>query len=155
MNIFDWFKVEKEATEKNIEIQNSISIEVDRDSVCMGDDCFSHRTNLTLPESTNLLQLLKRLADYVPTMKNVIWAVRSDVGMCGYIITDADSNAAFELCGANMLVTEMNISEVMCKYYYPSVFSYTNGKDGKQIEKHPECRTFLEKVKKDNESAGF
>lgn len=39
----------------------------------------------------------------------------------------------------------------MCRYYYSSIFSWTDGKTGKHIEKYPECKTFIEKVKKENE----
>ncbi len=106
---------------------------------------------MVLPENMRLSELMQRLADYVPPMKNVIWAIRSNVGICGYIITDSDANASFELYGMDMPVEEMQIREVMCKYYYPSIFSWIDGQTGNRIEKYSECRTFLEKVKKDNE----
>lgn len=64
-------KAKKEST-------NTISIQVNRDSVCMGDDCNSHEANIVLPENMLLSELLQRLAGYVPSMKNVIWAVQSD-----------------------------------------------------------------------------
>lgn len=128
----------------------NMSIQVNRDSVCMGDDCDSHETRMVLPKSMKLSQLLQQLADYVPSMKNVIWAIRADARICGYIITDSDAYASFELCGPDRLVEEMNISSIMCKYYYPSIFFWMDGKTGTQIEKYPECKTFFEKVQKDN-----
>lgn len=140
----DLFKRKKET-------KNNSSIQVNRDSVCMGDDCNSHEVNMALPENMLLSGLLQRLAGYVPSMKNVIWAVQSDAGMCGYIITDSDAAASFELCGTDMPVKEMHISRIMCRYYYPSIFSWTDGQTGNRVEKYPECRTFFEKVKKDNE----
>lgn len=129
---------------------STISIQVNRDSVCMGDDCNSHEVDMVLPENMLLSELLQRLASYVPSMKNVIWAVRSDAGMCGYIITDSHAIASFELCSVDMPVKEINISRIMCRYYYPSIFSWIDGQTGNRVEKYPECRTFLEKVKKDN-----
>ncbi len=133
------------------DIKSTNMIQVNRDSVCMADDCNSHEENMILPENTRLSELLQRLARYVPSMENVIWAVRSDAGMCGYIITDSDASASFELCGMDIPVKEMNINKIMCRYYYPSIFSWTDGQTGNRIEKYPECSTFLEKVKKDNE----
>ncbi|MCM1090644.1 MAG: hypothetical protein NC092_02965 [Butyrivibrio sp.] len=87
------------------------AIQVDRDSICMGDDCLSHEVIMTLSEDTHLSELMQMLADYVPTMKNVIWAIRSDIAVCGYIITDSDANASFELCGADIPIKEMEIHE--------------------------------------------
>lgn len=130
---------------------NEYMIEVDRDSVCMGDDCLSHRTTMFIPENMRLSELMRRLAQYVPLMRNSIWAVRSDVDVCGYITTDPDGNNSFELCGTDMSVARMEIHKIMCKYYYPSRFSWTDAQTGNRIEKYAECRTFLEKVKKDNE----
>lgn len=131
--------------------QNDAGVQVNRDSVCMGDDCVSHKIIMNFPENARLSQLMQELIDYVPSMSDVIWAVRSDVGMCGYIITDRNANASFELCGTDCLISEMKIRKIFCKYYYPSIFSYIEGGTGRKIEKYSECSTFLEKVKKDNE----
>lgn len=131
--------------------QNDTEVQVNRDSVCLGDDCNSHEVIMIFHENTKLAQLMQELADYVPSMRNVVWAVRSDVGMCGYIVTDGNANASFELCETNRLISEMKIKKIFCKYYYPSVFSCIEGETGRKIEKYSECSTFLEKVKKDNE----
>ena len=128
-----------------------ICIRVNPDSVCMGDDCDSHEEKLYLSADMRLSELMRRLAGYVPPMKNVIWAVRSEAGICGYIITDSDANASFELCGTDRTVEEMRIREIMCKYYHSFSFSWIDGKTGNEVEKYSECRTLLEKVKKDNE----
>lgn len=146
------FRLFREKTKnKCSKAQNDTGIQVDRDSVCMGDDCDSHEVIMNFPENAKLSQLMQKLIDYVPSMSNVVWAVRSDVGMCGYIMTDRNRNASFELCGTNHLISEMKIRKIFCKYYYPSIFSYIEGETGRQIEKYSECSTFLERVKKDNE----
>ena len=135
---------------KDSKVQNDTGMHIDRDSVCMGDDCVSHEIIMNFPENARLSQLMQELIDYVPSMSDVVWAVQSDAGMCGYIITDRNTNASFELCGTDRLISEMQIRKVFCKYYYPSLFSYIEGGTGREIEKYSECSTFLEKVKKDN-----
>lgn len=144
MGIADFFQ----RTKQNV--QGNIKICADRDSICMGDDCFSHETDMILPEDILLSQLIQQLADYVPSMTNVIWAIRSDIGVCGYIITDSAADVSFELCFADLPIKEMNIDKVMCKLYHPSYFYRSDKQTGERIEKYPECGTFLEKVKKDN-----
>lgn len=136
---------------KYADMQNDIEIEVDRDSVCMADDCESHKVMMNFPEHTRLSHLMKELIGYLPSMRDVVWAIRSDIGMCGYIITDKKMNISFELCGSDRLISEMKIRKILCKYYYPSCFSYLDGDTGKRIRKYSECPTLLEKVKKDNE----
>lgn len=126
-------------------------IRADRDSVCMGDDCMPHCKELTINSKISIRELLAILADYVPSMKNVIWAVQSNSGLCGYIITDEQANASFEVYGEDTSIRNRGIKEVMCKYYYPSKFSWIDGKSGERVDKYPECETFLEKVKRDNE----
>ncbi|MDD6070829.1 MAG: hypothetical protein PUC12_08470 [Clostridiales bacterium] len=79
-------------------------IRVDRDSVCMGDDCMPHYKKLTINSKTSIRELLAILADYVPTMKNVIWAVQSNSGLCGYIITDEQADASFEVYGKDTTI---------------------------------------------------
>lgn len=125
-------------------------IQVDRDSVCMGDDCEDHREKMKITEDMKVLDLLKKLSIYVPSMSDVIWAIQSNRGICGYIMTDYLYVSSFELAQKNNLIQDMNISEIYCRYYYPSIFDYIDGKTGNKIEKYVECKTFLEKVKKDN-----
>lgn len=126
-------------------------IQIDRDSVCMGDDCMPHCKEITINRETSIRELLAILADYVPTMENVIWAVQSNKGLCGYIITDQEAKAAFEVYGEDTNVGRREIKNVMCKYYYPSKFFYIDGNSGERVEKYPECATFLEKVRRENE----
>lgn len=146
------FRLFREKTKnKYSKAQNDTGMQVDRDSVCMGDDCYSHEIIMNFPENARMSQLMQKLIDYVPSMSNVVWAVQSDVGMCGYIMTDSDTNASFELCGTDCLISEMKIRKIFCKHYYPSFFSYIEEGTGRKIEKYSECSTFLEKVKKDNE----
>lgn len=128
-----------------------MEILVNRDSVCMGDDCENHQIKMLIDENTKLSDFLFALSDYVPHMKNVIWAINSNNGILGYIITDDSCNASFDLCEKDRTIKEFGIQKIMCIYYYPSKFAYIDGKSGKQINKYSKCATFLEKVKRDVE----
>lgn len=128
------------------------TIKIDRDSICMGDDCESHEELLTINEEMTMISLFEYLAEYVPTMYNVIWAIRFDNEICGYIINDEKGHSTFEIDYKDQKVIHMKFSEIMCKHYYPSSFSWIDGKTGKRIHKYNENLTFFQKVKKDNES---
>ena len=95
-------------------------IVINRDSVCMGDDCMSHEKNLSINEDMTMIDLFEYLIEYVPSMNNVIWAVRSDKGVCGYIITDENGKAVIELIDENQFIMNTELHDIMCVYYYPS-----------------------------------
>lgn len=130
----------------------TIEILVNRDSVCMGDDCKNHQIKMTIDGNTKVSDFLFILSDYVPHMKNVIWAINSNNGILGYIITDDSCSASFDLCEKDRTIKESGIRKIMCIYYYPSKFAYIDGKSGKLINKYSKCATFLEKVKIDTGS---
>ncbi|MCM1542535.1 MAG: hypothetical protein NC121_14920 [Blautia sp.] len=115
---------------------DNIMIQVDRDSVCMGDDCLSHEENMLIPENMRLSELMRRLAKYVPATANRMWVIWSDVGICGYITTDSDANASFALCGMDLFVVNMKIHKIMCKYYDPSLFAWTDAQTGNRVGKY-------------------
>ena len=122
-------------------------ITIDRDSVCMGDDCVSHDEEITVDENMKLADLLYYLACYVPAMKDVVWAVCSDRGLCGYIITDGEANASIEVYGENITYST-KLKNVKCRYYHQNSFSWTDGKTGERVNKYTECSSLLEKEKK-------
>lgn len=129
-----------------------ITVEVERDSVCMGDDCQSHKKSIKIKRNTKISEFLAILQEYVPAMKNVIWAIRSSDGIQGYIITDSNIQSKIEVYGSDALVVKrLSKKEIICKYYYPAKFSWIDGTTGNHIEQYAECDTFLQKVKKDNE----
>ena len=52
-------------------------ISVDRESVCMGDDCNApNEKKLDLNEGDLLSDVLGKVAEYLPQMSDVIWAER-------------------------------------------------------------------------------
>lgn len=132
-------------------IMKAKTIRVNRDSVCMGDDCFPHEKSLTIDEKMTMINLFEYLIDYIPTMYNVIWVIRSDKGICGYIITDDNGHSNIELVGNNFFIINTKISKIMCKYYHSSSFIWIDGQTGECINGYDESLTLLEKVKKENE----
>lgn len=132
-----------------------MTVEFDRSSVCMGDDCMPHIEKRELADTELASDLLYCLSKYVPSMYNVVWTVYSPNvtdKIIGYIITDNQGKSEVELNIRNATLNELftinldNIT-VFCKYYHQGSFSWIEGKTGKYIEKHSECSTLLEKVK--------
>lgn len=126
-------------------------ITINRDSICMGDDCESHKKDLIVDEEMTMISLFEYLTEYVPTMYNVIWAIRLDNKICGYIINDENGHSTFEIDNKDQRVIHRDFNDIMCKYYYPSSFSWIDGKTGERIHKYNENLSFFEKVKLDNE----
>lgn len=127
---------------------NDITILLDRNSVCAGDSCDSHEKEITLDSNTSLSALLVMLAEYVPSMEDVVWEVKSNTGLIGYIITDEQRHASVEVCGDDGTVGSRGIQSIMCIYCCNGHFTWIDRASGEKIEKYPECKTLLEKVKK-------
>ena len=128
-----------------------VLISVDRDSVCMGDDCESHVRSSSWEGTAEISQLLEWLIGYVPRMHDSVWAVCSDRGVLGYLVTDADGNTATEVKGPDRLLVATGVQSVRCRYYHTRSFSRIDGETGEQTEKHVGCNTLLEKVKRELE----
>lgn len=123
------------------------TITVDRSSVCMGDDCTSHKEEMQIDNRIKMSELLIRLSEYVPSMKKVVWAVCSGNNVCGYIITDEEGRAQVEVNGEDRKAAAfIEDAEVVCVYYHLGRFRWIDGKTGQPVEKYPECKTLLEKV---------
>lgn len=56
------------------------------------------------------------LADYAPSMKDVIWTVPSNRGICGYIITEEQGRVSVQVYRENTTIINRQIREVICKY---------------------------------------
>lgn len=125
-----------------------ITIKVNRDSVCMGDDIESHCKLMEFNDDISLARFLQELKVYVPMMVDCVWVVRSNIGVCGYIIISAVSECSIELGFENMPIKKLGIQEVECKHYYESSFNTYDVKIGAIVTRYQECQTLLEKVKK-------
>lgn len=121
---------------------------LNRDSVCMGDDCNSHVEMRGFDEEMKLSVLLQKIADhYLPFMKKVIWAVRIEDKVCGYIVTDEETSSV-ELAENDMTVKELEADKIYCVYYYERSFYRFNRITGESVEQFEDCKSFLEKVKR-------
>lgn len=85
-------------------------VKIDRESVCMADDCMAPNEKVfTVKEKEKLLDVFWRIAEYLPRMSNAVWAVDSGTNVLGYIIMDADIR--FELCQENQIFSELGIED--------------------------------------------
>jgi len=154
MNIFG--KSQNRMEPVNLQLTNEITIELDRASVCMGDDCNSHKLKRKFDETMSIVDFLLELSDYVPSMHNVVWVVislNSINKVIGYIVTDEEGKVTIELAVSNVCLKDIFSNEadisVFCRYYHQSSFSWINGETNQRIEKYSKCKTLLEKVKMD------
>lgn len=125
-----------------------ITILFDRDSVCMGDDANDHRREITVNGSTLLSDFLKMLIKYVPSMADIVWSVKSNLGVIGYIIGDSQRQATIEICGDDKPIDNLSIDKVFCTHFYESNFTWIDGKTKEKVTKFQDCKTLLEKVKR-------
>lgn len=121
-------------------------IRVDRESVCMGDDCNAPNEELLDLDNKDMFSdVLKKVAFYLPQMSDVIWAVDSGRKVLGYILMDQNRQHHFELCQRDQLFSEMGIRALHCSYFHSHRFMHNV--NGVITEKFPEQKTLLEKVK--------
>ena len=121
-----------------------MQIKLNRNSVCMGDDCVSHETEKEYPHDMFVSDFLKSLSSYLPPMKNVVWLITSNNASdnaIGYFITDNLGNADIELNIDNTTLKDvfadnLNSAEIHCSYFHQNSFSSYSGE------------TLLEKVKR-------
>jgi hypothetical protein len=132
---------------------NKILVNLDRDSVCMGDDCQSHEVRRSFDEKMSVVDFLHELSGYVPSMSNVVWAILGSSTtntVLGYIITNKDCiptiKSEFEKLSLKQLFEAKIGIDVYCRYYHQSSFSWIDGATNCHIEKHSEYNTLLEKV---------
>lgn len=132
-----------------------MKIEINRDSVCMGDDCMSHKFERDFDNNLKLSELLKLLSDYVPTMKNVIWAVVSlntNDKVIGYFIMDENGETSIEIDHdvilEKLFIKDLDDISVFCRYFHNSSFTRVDRTTGEKVEKYPDCDNLYDKVKK-------
>ncbi len=124
-------------------------IRVDRESVCMGDDCTApNEKRFPIRESDMLSDIFQMIAGYLPYMRDVVWAVDSGKKIVGYIMMDMNGPVRYEFCLEDQVFYKLDMKALHCSYFYQGKFVYTNGEDGAVVEKYPECKTLLDKAKR-------
>lgn len=125
---------------------NGKTIYAKRDSVCMGDDCNAPNAGkLCYTRNELLSEFMDSVARYVPSMKNVVWSVICKDRTIAYLIFDENAEYKYELAVPDMKVSDIDVKEIYCRYYYRNKLFDYNVKP--PIELYPECDTLLEKVK--------
>lgn len=154
MNLFNIIK--KNFVGTNSGSSKKITISLDRESVCMGDDCIPHQISRVFSQTMLIRDFLQELSGYVPAMANVVWAVvsvNSINNVIGYIVTDNEGKPTIDISGSNLRLKDIFQNQVsiniFCRYYHQGHFSWIDGKTKQHIEKYSECKTLLEKVKMD------
>ncbi len=123
-------------------------VRVDRESVCLGDDCTAPNEKLfPIGKRDKLSDIFRMIAEYLPHMYDVVWAVDSGKKVIGYIVMDMMEQVRYEFCLEDQVFCELDIKALHCSYFHPGSCMYTKGENGVVIEKHPECRTLLDKAK--------
>lgn len=94
-------------------------IKATRESVCMGDDCNApNARELDYKPDQLFSEWLSVVADYVPTMHNVVWSVHAKSDLLAYLIFDHKGNFTIELIIPDQNMSMLGINEVYCRYYY-------------------------------------
>lgn len=95
-------------------------IKVDRQSVCMGDDVAAPNEDIIkVSESDKLMNVVEKVAQYLPQMANAVWAVDSGREVVAYISMDKKGEPAkCELCIENHNFFKMRIRALHCSYFY-------------------------------------
>ena len=126
-------------------ITNPYTIEAERDSVCMGDDCNApHYVHLEYDPNQLLSEWMQStVLGYVPNMKGCVWAVFSGKSpkrkLLGYLVGDAETDTySVELAREDEFMGILSIKEIFCRYYYPSFFT---------SKKYLKLPTMLERVR--------
>lgn len=121
-------------------------IYAERDSVCMGDDCNAPNAKYLDYATDELLsEFMDAVAGYVPSMKDVVWSVVCKDKTIAYLIFDEDAGYEYELAVSDIRVSELAEKKIYCRYYYNGkLFDY---RIKPPVDRYPECRTLLEKVK--------
>lgn len=131
---------------KNSGTSKTKKLKVDRDSVCMGDDCNTpHEVTLLVPDDIPLIIVFERISEYLPKMSNVVWAIDSGRKIVGYISTDYQGTSRYEICEQNSYIGKTEIEMLHCSYFHSNSFNYMGNK---MVEEYLGCDTLLEKVKR-------
>lgn len=118
----------------------AFAIRVERDSVCMGDDCNApNAMDVPCREGEKLSEFMGTLAASLPKMRSSVWAVKCKGNVIGFIDTNRFSRCETTICINDIQISSLASEKLFCKYYT----------EGRMANKYPECETLLEKVRKE------
>lgn len=94
-----------------------LQVHARRDSVCMGDDVNApHDEEIAYDPETLLSEFLDEVADYLPSLSNVVWTVRCCKQDIGKLIFDEKCDFTKILSCDNRRFADLGIKEIYCKH---------------------------------------
>ena len=95
----------------------SLRITACRDSICGVDDVLApNQKEIVCDNTDRISDLLHRLADFVPDIKDKLWAVYCCDRMIGYIEIGTTGDITYKVCAGDM-VGSLEEKKVFCKLY--------------------------------------
>lgn len=93
-------------------------IHMERQSVCMGDDCNApNAQDISYRYNETLSSFMLKVMDYVPAMKNVRWILYCGTLYLGYLFSDESGKYQYHI-EEDILLSSLPKKEIFCKYEY-------------------------------------
>lgn len=125
-------------------------IKVDRQSICMADDVTApNESVIEVTERDALMDVMVKVAAYLPQIDDSVWAVDSGKEVIAYILLDGHGiPARYKLCKKNQRFLKMEIRMLHCSYFH------SKGESRSLLERAEQCmkERFVEKLKIDGGS---
>lgn len=94
-------------------------IHFERSSVCMGDDCTApNPSDISFNQNETLVDLLCYAYQYVPAMKNSVWAVLDNKQLLGIVCIGENGEFSYELVVENRDLSYLDQKKIFCRYFY-------------------------------------
>lgn len=125
-------------------------IHIERDSVCMGDDCMApNPAEISYYPDEKLSSFIKDVVNYLPLISaqdkgSIVWSVLCGGRVIAFIIHDERGNNTFEFPRGNIRVVNLAKKGLFCGYFPDSTAELRPYDDEKR---YPRCKTLLDKVK--------
>ena len=95
-----------------------ILVQVERDSISMGDDITApHHNEFFFKKEDKLSDLFKKLLSYLIKIENLNWEIICENKILGNIIVDSEKNVSFTLNIKDESITNYNNKMVYCKKF--------------------------------------
>lgn len=142
-------------TDSGNQEETKMDVTVERDSVCMADDCNAPNTKiLQVSGDLYISQFLKQLTNAMPSVADpepIVWSVhlgQRNGRAIGLIETVYQVRSRVTVLGSDLKMHQSGIGKVYCRYYCKSSLMKPDQNGHLCIPMYPECQTLAEKVKK-------
>ena len=131
------------------------TVNVQRDSVCMGDDVNAPNTvALQADGKMPLAQLFRLVAEAMPIVADkepIVWSVHAggkDGKVLGLIETVFQAGSKVMLLVPDRAIQDSGVGLLYCRYYHKNSLMLPDENGRLRVPMYPECVTLLEKVMK-------